>query len=97
MEKPILNRRIFWDTDFDKLDYNKSWKSIIEQVFDRGDVDDIRQVRRFYGDEKVVEALTTAKYLFDTTLHFCSVIFDIPKEKFRCCTLKQLSPVKSGF
>jgi hypothetical protein len=97
MQKPILNKRIFWDTDFDKIDYNKSWQSVIERVFDRGDIEDIRQARRYYGDDKVIEALTSAKYLFDETINFCSVIFDIPKEKFRCYTLKQLNPVHSGF
>jgi hypothetical protein len=95
MDKPIINRRIFWDTDFDKIDYDKSWKSVIERVFDRGDIEDIRQVRRYYGDDKVIEALTTAIYLFDETINFCSGIFDIPKEKFRCYILKQSNPTTS--
>ena len=95
MKKPILAKRIFWDTDFNKLDYEKNANSIIERVFDRGDIDDLRQVRRFYGDEKVIEALTSAKYLFDETINFCSGIFDIPKEKFRCYLLKQSNPTPS--
>lgn len=95
--KPILARHIFWDTNFDTVDYEKSWKSVIERVFDRGDIEDIRQVRRFYGDEKVIEALTSARYLFDETINFCSVIFDLPKEKFHCYILKQSNPVQSGF
>lgn len=94
-DKPILAKHIFWDTDFDKVDYKKSWKSVIERVFDRGDIEDIRQVRRFYGDDKVIEALTSAKYLFDETINFCSGIFDIPKEKFRCYILKQSNPIPS--
>jgi hypothetical protein len=95
--KPILAKRIFWDVNFDAIDYDEKWKFVIERVFDRGDIDDIRQVRRYYGDEKVIEALTTAMYLFDETINFCSGIFEIPKEKFRCYTLKQLNPVQSGF
>lgn len=95
MDKPILAKRIFWDTNFENLDYDKNYRSIIERVFDWGDIDDIRQVRRYYGDEKVIEALTTAKYLFDETIHFCSAIFEIPKEKFRCYTLKQFNPIPS--
>lgn len=94
-DKPILAKHIFWDTDFDKVNYEKSWKSVIERVFDRGDIEDIRQVRRFYGDDKVIEALTSAKYLFDETINFCSGIFDIPKEKFRCYILKQSNPIPS--
>jgi nicotinamide mononucleotide adenylyltransferase len=97
MDKPILAKRIFWDTDFEKLEYDKNYKSIIARVFDRGDIEDIRQVRRYYGDEKVIEALTTAKYLFDETINFCSGIFEIPKENFRCYILKQSYPVQSGF
>ena len=95
--KPILAKRIFWDVNFDAIDYDEKWKFVIERVFDRGDIDDIRQVRRYYGDEKVIQALTTAKYLFDETINFCSGIFEIPKEKFRCYILKQSNPAHSLF
>ena len=95
MIKPILAKRIFWDVDFEKIDYDEKYKFVIERAFERGDIEDIRQVRRFYGDEKVIEALTTVKYLFDDTIEFCSGLFDIPKEKFRCYTLKQSNPIPS--
>ncbi len=95
MQKPELNKQIFWDTDFNKIDYDKSWQSVIERVFDRGDIDDIIQVRRYYGDNKIIEALTSAKYLFDETINFCAGVFDIPKEKFRCYILKQSNPIPS--
>jgi hypothetical protein len=90
--KPVFNRRIFWDIDFDKLDYELKYKFVIERVFERGDVEDIRQCRRYYGDEKVKAALTQAKWLAETTLNFVSVLFDIPLEQFRCYTLRQLTP-----
>jgi hypothetical protein len=89
MTKPILAKRIFWDVDFEKIDYNKKCKFVIERTFERGDIEDIRQVRRFYGDDKVIETLTSAVYLMDETIDFCSGIFEIPKEKFRCYLLKQ--------
>lgn len=60
---PIFNRRIFWDVNFDKLDYNGKANFIIERVFERGDVEDIRNCRRYYGDKKVAEALLNAKFL----------------------------------
>ena len=93
--KPILAKRIFWDVHFDKLDYNNRSGFIIERVFERGDIEDIRQVRRYYGDEKVIEALTSAKYLFDETIDFCSCLFEIPKTAFRCYILKQSNPPPS--
>jgi hypothetical protein len=93
--QPLLNKRIFWDVDFAAINYDKYDRFVIERVFDRGDVDDIRQVRRYYGDKKIKEVLTTAKYLFDETINFCSAIFDIPKDKFRCYILRQSRPAHS--
>ncbi len=90
--KPIFNRRIFWDVDFDKIDYDGKASFVIERVFERGDVDDIRQCRRYYGDEKVIEALLTAKFLPLNTTYFVSAIFEKPLNEFRCYKLRQLNP-----
>jgi len=90
--KPVFNRRIFWDVDFDKLNYDRKANFVIERVFERGDVEDIRQCRRYYGDEKVSEALLTAKFLPLHTTYFASAIIDKPIEEFRCYILRQLNP-----
>jgi hypothetical protein len=87
--KPILERRIFWGTDFSKIDYDKSWQSVIERVFERGDVEDIRQVRSYYGDEKVIDSLTKAKWLRYDIFVFCKNLFNLKANDFRCYILKQ--------
>ena len=48
---PVFDRRIFWDVDYDRMDVDAKWRFVIERVFERGDVEDIRQCRRYYGDE----------------------------------------------
>ncbi len=90
--KPIFDKRIFWDVDFDLIDYNAKANWVIERVFSRGDVEDIRQCRRYYGDEKVTSALLGAKYLPLDTIYFASAIIDKPIHDFRCFTLRQLNP-----
>ena len=95
MQKPVFNKRIFWDVDSDKINYRTKEAFVIERVFERGDVSDIRQARRYYGDKKIIKVLTETKYLFETTIDFCSGLFDIPKEKFRCYILKQSNPAPS--
>ncbi|GAB1451827.1 hypothetical protein MASR2M47_18830 [Draconibacterium sp.] len=90
--KPIFERRIFWDVNFEQIDYDAKANFVIERVFERGDVEDIRNCRRYYGDEKVIGALLKAKYLPLHTTHFVSSIFNIPLEEFRCYTLRQLNP-----
>lgn len=92
MPKPELARRIFWDVDFDKLDYGAQASFIIERVFERGDVPDIRNCRRYYGDEKITEVLLNAKFLPLATLYFVSAIFNKPLEEFRCYTLRRSNP-----
>ncbi len=91
-QKPVFNRRIFWDVDFDALDYDKYERFVIERVFERGDVDDIRQCRRYYGDAKVGEVLTTAKWLPERTVYLASAILDNELNDYRCYKLAQSNP-----
>ncbi len=90
--KPVFQKRIFWDVDFEKLDYDAKANFVIERVFERGDVEDIRHCRRYYGNEKVTKALLNAKFLPLHTIYFASAIIDKPLEAFRCYTLRQLNP-----
>jgi hypothetical protein len=43
--KPVFDRRIFWDVNYDKMDLDLRANFVIERVFERGDVEDIRQCR----------------------------------------------------
>lgn len=90
--KPIFNKRIFWDVDFEKIDYDSKANFVIERVFERGDVDDIRNCRRYYGDKKVSEALLNAKFLPETRMYLASAVINKPLKDFRCYTLRQLNP-----
>lgn len=90
--KPIFNRRIFWDVNFDTIDYDKSAKFVIERVFERGDVDDIRQCRRYYGDQKISEILITTKYLPERRLHLAAAVINKPVTEFLCYNSRPLNP-----
>ena len=91
-DKPIFNKRIFWDVNFEQIDYDGKANFVIERVFERGDVEDIRQCRRYYNNEQIKNALLNAKFLPLYTIHFASAIIDEPIEKFRCYKLRQLNP-----
>lgn len=91
--KPVFERRIFWDVDFDKIDYDAKYRFVIERVFERGDVGDIRQCRRYYGDELITEVLLNAKFLPEHSMYLAAAVIDKPVEQFRCYKLRQLNPV----
>lgn len=91
-EKPIFEKRIFWDVNFEQIDYDAKASFVIERVFERGDVDDIRNCRRYYGDDRVREVLLSAKFLPYSRLYLASAVIDRPIEDFRCYTLRQSNP-----
>jgi hypothetical protein len=90
-EQPIFNRRIFWDVDFDALDYNSKASFVIERVFERGDVPDIRACRRYYGDDKIKQVLTNAKWLSLQTIYLASAVLDNELTEYRCYNAAQLN------
>ena len=90
--KPIFNKRIFWDVNFEKIDYDAKASWVICRVFERGDVDDIRQCRRYYSEEKIIDALLNTKFLPEHRMHLASAIIDKPLQEFRCYILRQLNP-----
>jgi len=90
--KPEFDQRIFWDVDFEKLDYHAKATFIIERVFERGDVADIRNCRRFYGDEKIKKALMNAKWLSLHTIYLACALFENEPNDYRCYITAQSSP-----
>ena len=84
MQKPDLNKLLFGDTDQSKIDWEKNANSVIVRVVDRGSFRDFWEIRKFYGDEKIIEATTKARCVFREAVHVLSSFYSIPLEKFRC-------------
>lgn len=91
-QKPIINKRIFWDVVFENIDFDTKANFVIERVFERGDVDDIRNCRRYYGDKKVTETLLNVRFLPETRMYLASAVINKPVNEFKCYTLRQLTP-----
>lgn len=88
-QTPVFHPRIFWDVELDHLDYDGKASFVIERVFNRGDVEDIRQCRRYYGEDLVKEVLLDAKFLMEHRMHLAAAVIDEPIESFRCYKLRQ--------
>lgn len=77
---------LFWDIDKSALDKDKNARFIIERVLTRGVLNDWKALLRVYTKEQIIAEATQMRYLDKLTLQFCSTIFQIPKEQFRCYT-----------
>ncbi|MCF0061814.1 plasmid maintenance system antidote protein [Dyadobacter chenwenxiniae] len=53
----ILRKSLFWDTDVDRIDWEKQAKAVIERVFERGNNDEKEEMTRFYGQAKIQSVL----------------------------------------
>jgi plasmid maintenance system antidote protein VapI len=49
----ILRKVLFWDTDMQKIDWDKQQRAVIKRVFERGDEKERQEIIRFYGEAKV--------------------------------------------
>ncbi len=57
----IFRKSLFWDTDINKIDWQKQYIAVIGRVYERGNTKEQREIERFYGKEKIVKALNTKK------------------------------------
>jgi hypothetical protein len=92
-----LSQHLFWDTDRQKLDYEKNARWLIERVLSRGMLSDVRKIQAYYGNERILKEMLQARYLDKHTLNFLSVVYETPKEEFRCYKLRQLNQVHWPF
>jgi hypothetical protein len=42
-QKPVFNKRIFWDVNFEQIDYDAKANFVHRRIFEQFDVEDIRK------------------------------------------------------
>lgn len=50
-------RFLFWDTDFDAIDWKNKYIAVIKRVFERGDDEAKKEIERFYGKDLILKTL----------------------------------------
>lgn len=91
INKPNLPKTLFWDFDFEKIDWRRSHKTVIERVLDRGNLADWEEMIHFYSAENVLYALKNEiNYLNDITVEEVCKYFKITEDELKCYTRKQL-------
>jgi len=49
----IIRKILFWDTDINKIDWEKQYKYVIQRIFERGNNHEKKEILSFYGKDKV--------------------------------------------
>lgn len=48
-EAPQIRKSLFWDADFNKINWAKYKNAVIKRVFERGSKDEIEEITRYYN------------------------------------------------
>lgn len=48
-EAPRIRKSLFWDVDFDKINWGKYKETVIKRVYERGSKEEIEEIKRFYS------------------------------------------------
>ncbi|MBS1525848.1 MAG: hypothetical protein JST19_09390 [Bacteroidetes bacterium] len=90
--RPDLPKVLFWDFDYGKIDWIRTYKTIIERVLDKGSQKEWEELVRFYGLDKIIYALKNEiVYLSDITANAVCEYFKLSKPELKCYTKKQLN------
>jgi hypothetical protein len=92
-KKPIdlLSKHLFWDVNPELLDWEKSKKTIITRVLERGNLNEWNCIIGVYSLNQITETLKAVRHLNPIDLNFIATISNTPKEQFRCFNTKLLT------
>ena len=83
MDKPILSKEAFKNINMDEIDFENGLLNILERLIYRGEVEDIREARVFYGDDRIRKEIVNSKCLGPLQVNFCCVNFGLKTIDFK--------------
>ena len=91
--RPVFSPHLFWDSDLERIDFQRDKNKIIRRVFEYGLEEDVVEALWFYKKEELVNALISASSLSQSGLMLASLLFQIKPDTFKCSTSKPLHPL----
>ena len=59
-----IRKAVFWDTTFDKIDWFKNRRSVVQRILERGNKIEIEEIISFYGKSTVCKEIKSIKDSF---------------------------------
>ena len=92
-DKPNLPARLFWEYDYETIDWQKGALIVIERVLDRGNLGELKEMIRYYGRRKVLKVLKTKSiFLMDHSIERACAYFKLKPEELVCYMRKRSRP-----
>ena len=81
---PLLRKALFWDIDFDKIDFSLRKRYVIERVFERGNNEEIKEIISFYGKKECALILKSAYLLNQNAIINSEKYLEINRNDLKC-------------
>lgn len=93
LQPPDLNKRLFWEYDYDRINWQYHYRMVIERVIERGTEKEWNDIVRYYGLDKVLKTLKEEiNYLPDYIITSVCRYFNIKPTELKCYMRKQSLP-----
>ena len=80
---------LFWDVDKSSIDLDANAPYVVRRVLELGQLSDWYLLVQRYGIPRISSIAQNLRTLEPKALSFISVVSSVPKESFRCYTMKQ--------
>ena len=86
-----LNKQLFWDIDFKKLDYKKHAQFVIGRILDFGDDHEVKWMFRYFKEKQIKKTLLERRGISHRSASYWAEILNIPKNQIQ--SLKRHSKI----
>ena len=92
----MVPKRLFWEYNCDKIDWQKEATGIIQRVMERGTQAEWKELVRFYGERDVIYSLKNEiNSLPDEVISEVCAYFKLVPTELKCYTRKLSKPGRS--
>ena len=84
-----IRRSLFWEFEFEKINWMEMRDIVVQRVIERGRMDDYYAILNLYGIEGVVDAIKNIPYMNSKDQAFVCSVFNIDKKDLKCFSRKQ--------
>lgn len=88
---------LFWDVDKDSIDLEANASYVVSRVLELGQLKDWDLLMSRYGLQRIAQIAQNLRTLEPKALSFISTVSSLPKESFRCFTMRPSTPTHWSF
>jgi hypothetical protein len=91
--KPNFKRRLFWEYNYDTIDWLAGYEIVIQRILERGTMEEWKELVRFYSEQVIIHCLKyEINYLPDEVISDAANYFHLLQTDMRCYIRKQSRP-----